>query len=124
MMTWSSRTWKQRSPGDVDNHAVAANTGAGQHDDLLVSVLQEGASQERVLDLERVRELEWVWDSERVLDMERVRDLEWVWDSERVLDMERVRDLPRDLERIFDRNGSFCFVGGGSVRSQLACLKQ
>ncbi|KAL1479105.1 hypothetical protein MTO96_052140 [Rhipicephalus appendiculatus] len=49
-MNWSSRTWKQRRPGDVDNHAVAANTGAGQHDDLLVLVLQEGPSQVPVMD--------------------------------------------------------------------------
>ncbi|KAL1482371.1 hypothetical protein MTO96_033844 [Rhipicephalus appendiculatus] len=48
-MNWSSRTWKQRRPGDVDNHAVAANTGAGQHDDLLVLVLQEGTSQVLVM---------------------------------------------------------------------------
>ncbi|KAL1436378.1 hypothetical protein MTO96_049738 [Rhipicephalus appendiculatus] len=41
----SSRTWKQRRPGDVECHAAAANTGAGQHDDLLILVLQEGTSQ-------------------------------------------------------------------------------
>ncbi|KAL1476228.1 hypothetical protein MTO96_036667 [Rhipicephalus appendiculatus] len=48
-MNWSSRTWKQRHPGDVDNHAVAANKGAGQHDDLLVLVLYEGTSQVLVM---------------------------------------------------------------------------
>ncbi|KAL1443308.1 hypothetical protein MTO96_030326 [Rhipicephalus appendiculatus] len=48
-INWSSQTWKQQRPGDVDNHAVAANTGAGQHDHLLVVVLQEGSSQVLVM---------------------------------------------------------------------------